>query len=131
MSTLKKYLQDHALPLVALGLLALSRVQKGLQKFSRGPDAFAQWLPMLAPMALEILDLVEGLQQSVEFHKPYPDLNLRRAAIAIITAYMLFNRGECGACDVQGDPVVYDNFVTMLLRREKGKSLGAGLVNVR
>ena len=59
-------------------------------------------------------------------------MNLIRAVIATITAYMFFNRGECGVCALRGDIVVANRFITLLLRQEKGrKALGAGLLNVR
>ena len=45
---------------------------------------------------------------------------------------MIFNHGECGACALRGDIVVNDNFITLLLRKEKGKhALGAGRMNAR
>ena len=76
--------------------------------------------------------MAESLQLSVQFHKSDPDLDLLRAAVATITNYIFFNRGECGACALHGDIVVNDNFVTLLLRDEKGKkALGAGRRNVR
>jgi hypothetical protein len=62
----------------------------------------------------------------------YPDLDLLRDAVATIIAYMFFNRGECGACALNGDIVVDDMFVTLLLQEEKGKkALRAGLRNVQ
>ncbi len=65
--------------------------------------------------------------QSVEFHWSDPDLDLLRASVATITSYMFFNRGECGGCAERGDIVVDENFITLLLRPEKGKkALGAG-----
>jgi hypothetical protein len=61
-----------------------------------------------------------------------PDLTLVRAEVATVTAYMFFKRGVCGACALRGDIVVDDNFVTLLLRQEKGKkALGVGLTSVR
>jgi hypothetical protein len=39
---------------------------------------------------------------------------------------MFFNRMECGACALHGDIVVDNDFVTLMLRDEKGKkALGA------
>ncbi len=68
----------------------------------------------------------------MEFHWSDPDLDLLRAAIATITSYVFFNRGECGACALRGDIVVDDSFVTLLLRKEKDKkALGTGQRNVR
>ncbi len=68
----------------------------------------------------------------MQFDWPDPDMDLLRAAIATITAYMFFNRGECGACALHGDIVVDNDFVTLLLRDEKGKkALEACRRNVR
>ena len=59
-------------------------------------------------------------------------MDLLRAAVATITAYMFCNRGECGACALRRDIVVDNDLVTMVLRDEKGKkALGAGRRNVR
>ncbi len=68
----------------------------------------------------------------MQFHWTDPDLDLLRAAVATITAYMFFNRGECGVCVLHGDIVVDNDSITLLLRDEKGKkALGAGQLNVR
>jgi hypothetical protein len=83
-------------------------------------------------VAFEILELAESLHLSVEFHMTDPDLLLLRPAIATITTYMFFNRGECDACALHGDIVVDNSFVTLLLRQEKRKkTLGAGLLRFR
>ncbi len=75
---------------------------------------------------------MQCLQRSVEFHWSDPDLDLLRASVATITSYLFFNREECGACAERGDIVVDENFITLLLRHEKGKNaLGAGRRNVR
>ncbi len=44
-----------------------------------------------------------------------PDLDLLRATVATITAYMFFNPGECGSCALSGYTVVDNMFVTLLL----------------
>ncbi len=129
--SINKYLQDHALPPVALGTL-VSGVRKGLENCQEDMCILSQRLPLPAPVALEILELAEGLQRSVEFHWSDPDLDLIGALVATITSYLFFNRGECGACAERGDIVVDENFITLLLRHEKGKkALGAGRRNVR
>jgi hypothetical protein len=131
LSSINKYLQDHALPPVTLGPL-VSRVRKGLANCQEDLEPLPHRLPLPAPVALEILELAESLQLSVQFHWSDPDLDLLRAVVAAITAYMFFNRGECGACSLHGDIVVDNDFVTLLLRDEKGKkALGAGRRNVR
>jgi len=65
--------------------------------------------------------MAESLPLSVQFHLTDPDLDLLRDVVATITAYMFFNRGECGACAMKGDIVVENMFITLLLRNEKGK----------
>ncbi len=61
-----------------------------------------------------------------------PDLLILHVAVATITACTIFNRGECGACALRDGIVVYEEFVTLILRQEKEKkALGAGLMNVR
>jgi len=50
-------------------------------------------LPLPAPVAFEIIELVESLQLDVEFNWLDPDLPPLHAAIATITAYMFFNQG--------------------------------------
>jgi hypothetical protein len=60
-----------------------------------------------------------------------PDLPLLRASVANITTCMFFNRGECGACALKRNILVDNNFVTLLLRLEKGKAQGARLINFR
>ena len=110
----------------------MARVRKGLENCQEDLAPLPQRLPLPAAVALEILELAESLQLIVEFHWTDPDLDLLRAAVATITAYMFFNRGECGACALHEDIVVNDECITLLLRDEKGKkALGAGRRNVR
>ena len=66
LSSTNKYLQDHALPPVALGPL-VSGVRKGLAKCHEDQAPLPQRLPLLALVALEILQLAESLQLSVQF----------------------------------------------------------------
>jgi hypothetical protein len=59
-------------------------------------------------------------------------LDLLRAAVATITAYLFFNREECGACALRGDIVLDNSFIALIQRQDKGKkALGAGLLNIR
>ena len=60
LSSINKYLQDHALPLVALGPL-VSGVRKGLANCQEDMAPLPQRLPMPALVALEILELAEGM----------------------------------------------------------------------
>ena len=115
LSSINKYLQDHALHPVALGPL-FSGVRKGLANCQEELAPLPQRLPLPAPVAFEILEFAEGLQLSVGWILLDPDLPLLRAAVATITAYMFFNRGECGACALRRDIVVDEYFITRLLR---------------
>jgi hypothetical protein len=131
LSAINKFLQDHALPPVALGPL-VSGVRKGLANCQEDLCPQAQRLPLPAPVALLLLDLAEGLQRSVTFDLRHPDLHLLRAAVAVITSYIFFNRGECGVNALVGDVVVEEESITLLLRGEKGqKKLQPGQRNVR
>ena len=75
-----------------------------------------QRLPLPAPFNFNILELVEGLLHTVEFHFLDPDLTLLRAGVATITAYTFFNRGKCDACALCDEIIVDDELVTLLLR---------------
>jgi hypothetical protein len=131
LSAINRFLQDHARQPVALGTL-VAGVRKGLANCQEDLAPLPQRLPLPAPVALEILQLAERLQLTAVYHWTNPDLPLLRAAVATLTAYTFFNRGECGACALRGDIVVDDNFVTLLLRQEKGKkAVNVGLLNVR
>ncbi len=68
----------------------------------------------------------------MEFNLRDKTLRLLRAAIATITSYMFFNRGECSACALLVYIVVNKGFVTLLLRHEKGHmGLQPGRTNIR
>ena len=67
LSSINKFLQDHALPPVAPGPL-VSGVYKGLKNCQEDMDPLLQRMPLPAPVALEILELTESLQLSVQFH---------------------------------------------------------------
>ena len=56
LSSINKYLQDHAQPLVALGLL-VSGIHKELANCQENLAPLPQRLPLPAPVALEILEL--------------------------------------------------------------------------
>jgi hypothetical protein len=120
LSAVNKFHQDHALPPVALGPI-VAGVRKGLENCQHDKAPLPQRLPLPTPMALQILELAEGLLLSVEFHPRDPDLPLLRAAVATITSFMFLNRGECGANALLGDIVVEEDCITLLLRGEKGK----------
>ena len=67
LSSINKYLLDHALPPVALGPL-VSGVRKGLANCQEDLAPQPQRLPLPAPVALKILELAERLLVSVQFH---------------------------------------------------------------
>ena len=93
LSSINMYMQNHALPPVALRPL-VSGVRKGLENCQQDMAPLPQRLPLPAPVALEVLELTKSLQLSVQFQCMDPDLDLLRAAAATITAYMFFNRRE-------------------------------------
>ena len=64
----------------------VSRVSKGLADCQEDLNSMSQRLPLPAPLALEILELTESLQLSVQFHRKDPDLDLLRVAFTTITA---------------------------------------------
>jgi len=75
LSSINKYLQDHARPPVALEPL-VSGVRKGLANCQEDLAPLPQRLPLPAPVALEILELAESLELSVQFHLSDPDVDL-------------------------------------------------------
>ena len=60
LSPIIKFLQDHALPPVALGLL-VAGVQKGLMNCQTDTAPLPERLPLPAPVALAILEMGERL----------------------------------------------------------------------
>jgi hypothetical protein len=131
LSAINRFLQDHALPPVALGSL-VAGVRKGLTNCQEDTAPLPERLPLPAPVALAILELGERLLRSSTWTSQDPDMPLLRAAVATVTAYVFFNRGECSACAKAQDVVVNDTHITLLLRHEKGhKGLNAGYRNVR
>ncbi len=67
LSSINKYLQDHALPPVTLGPL-ISGVRKGIDNFQEDLAPLPQRLPLPAPVALKIPEPAESLQFLVQFH---------------------------------------------------------------
>ena len=58
LSAINRFLQDHALPLVALGSF-VARVRKGLANCQIDTAPLPEWLPLPAPVAFAILELGE------------------------------------------------------------------------
>ena len=89
-------------------------------------------MPLPAPVALANLELGEGLLRTITRATQDPNMPLLRDAVATVTAYVFFNRGECSAYAKGQDLAVNNTHITMLLRREKGhKGLNAGYRNIR
>ena len=131
LSAINRFLQDHALPPVALGSL-VAGVRKGLTNCQVDTAPLPERLPLPAPVALAILELGERLIRTITWTPQDPDMHLLQAAVATVTAYVFFNRGECNACAQAQDVVVNDTHITLLLRHEKGhKGLNAGYRNTR
>jgi len=124
-------LQEHALPTVALGSV-VARVREGLTNCNKDTAPLPTRLPLPAPVAYAILKLGEKLLQKADWNLQAPHICVLRAAIATISSYVFFNRGECSSCALAKDRVVSSTHITMLLRHEKGKKgLLAGYMNVR
>jgi len=120
LSAINRLLQDHARPPVAVGPL-VTGVRRGLSNCQLDTAPVPQRLPLPAPVALAVLELAEKLLPMVQWDSCYPNLLLLRAAVASVTSFLFFNRGECSACALASDLVVNDTHITLLLRHEKGK----------
>ena len=129
LSAVNRLLQDHALPPVALGPLVAGVRLENCQEDTR---PLPKRLALPAPVALAILDLAERLLPTILWDCRDPKLLLMRAAVATITAYLFFSRGECSARALVSDIIVNDTHITLLLRKEKGKkNLSEGHMNSR
>jgi hypothetical protein len=95
--------------------------RKGLANCQQDKAPQAKRLPLPAPMMLSILELTEGLLPSVHWDIRDPKLLLLRTTVASIVSYLFFNRGECSACALSSDLIVDDKYITLLLRKEKGR----------
>ena len=131
LSGINRFLQDNALPPVALGPI-VAGVRKGLMNCHTDTAPLPERLPLPAPVALAILELGEQLLIKTTWKPKDPILPVLRATVATIASYVFFNRGECIACAVTEDLVVSNTaHITLLLRQEKGrKGLNAGYKNV-
>jgi hypothetical protein len=131
LSAIKKFLQDHARPPVALGPL-VSVVRKGLEKCQRDDNPNPERLPLPAPVALSILEGAEHLLPLVQWDPLDPRLQFIRASVASIASFIFFNRGECNVLCLAEDLVVTTDHITLRLREEEGnKGLRASLRNTR
>ena len=97
LSAINNSLKDHALPPIALGSL-VAGVRKGLTNCQLDTAPLPERLPLPAPVSLAILELGEALLRSITWTPQDPDMPLLRVAVATVTTYVFFNRGECSAC---------------------------------
>ena len=97
LSAINRFMQDHALPPVALGPL-VAGVRKGLMNCQTDIDPLLERLPVPAPVALAILELGEKLLTMTTSDPEDTNLPVLRATVATIASYVFFNRGECSAC---------------------------------
>jgi hypothetical protein len=97
LSAINSFLQDHALPPVALGPI-VAGVRKGLMNCQTDTAPLLERLPLPAPIALAILELGEQLLTETTWKPKDPIMPELRATIASIASYVFFNRGECSAC---------------------------------
>ena len=116
---------------MALGLL-VSGVRKGLEKCQRGANPTPERLPLLAPVALSILEGAKNMLPLVHWDPWDPRLLFPRASVASIVSYVFINRGARSALSLTEDLVVTNDHITLRLREEKGhKTLRAGMRNTR
>jgi len=91
LSTINKFLQDHARLPVAIDPL-VSSVRKGLEKCQRDENPNPERLPLPAPVAMSILEGAEHMLPSVQWDPWEPRLQLMRASVAPVVSYIFFNR---------------------------------------
>lgn len=122
LSAVNRFLKDHAAAPAALGPL-VSAVRQGLGNSQIDSEPSDTRVPLPAPVALAILEQGERLVDLVDWtaSDPSAELLLLRACVAVVAAYVFFNRGECGALVWTSDLYVDDDNITLLLRNEKGK----------
>jgi hypothetical protein len=118
LSTINRFLKDHALPPVALGPL-VAGARKGLMNCQTNTAPLPERLPLPAPVTLAILELGEKLLTETTWDPKDPIMPVLRAAVTTIASYVFFNRGECSACALTGDLMVNNTHITLLLRQEK------------
>ena len=74
-------------------------------------------------MALDILDYAKQLLPSLSWTLPPGPSRLHfRAMLAVIINYIYFCRGDCGVSMLARDLAVHDNYITLFLRKVKGRA---------
>jgi hypothetical protein len=74
-------------------------------------------------VALDILAYAEQLLPSLSWTlPPSPSLLHFRAMLAVIVNYIYFCRGDCGVSMLAQDLAVHDNYITLFLRKVKGRA---------
>jgi len=115
--SLGSYRITPCLPPVALGSL-VAGVRKRLNNCQRDTAPLSERLPLPAPVALATQELGERLLMRAKWTPHDPDMPLLRVAVATVTAYIFFNRGECSACANAEDVVVNNTNIALVLRHE-------------
>ena len=131
LSAIISFLQDHALPPIALGSLVVAS-EKGLRTVSKTPPHFPNGFRGRHSSPTPSRSLPKKLLLKSDWTPQAPHLSVLRAIVATIASYVFFNRGEWSACALAGDIVTSITHITLLLWHEKGKKgLLAGYMNVR
>ena len=120
LSAINRFQKDHNRPPTALGPL-VTAVRRGLANSQVDTEPTETRVPLPPHVALAILEKAELLLPRVNWTASTPDLLLLRACTAVITSYVFFCRGECGALVLRSDLYVDDSHITLQLSNEKGK----------
>lgn len=121
LSSIYIFLRDLGKPPVALGPL-VADVRAGLRNSQVAIQPAPARIPMPAPVALDILLHAESLLPKTTWTSPTDPLVLcMRAMVAVIVNYVYFCRGECGVSMQSNDISVHDDFISLLLRKVKGR----------
>ena len=122
LSAINRFLKDHGRPPVALGPL-VGDVRAGLCNSQVAISPAPARIPLPAPVALDILLQAEAVLPTTSWFSPHdPQVLLARSLVAVIINYVYFCRGECGVSMRSTDISVHDGFLTLLLRKVKGRA---------
>lgn len=122
LSAINRLLKDHGKPPVALGPL-VADVRAGLGNSQVPLSPAPARIPLPAPVALDILVEAESVLSTTSWFSPQdPAVRRARALVAVLVNYIFFCRGECGVSLRSSDISVHDGFLTLLLRKVKGRA---------